>query len=170
MVDNQEVSFTGEYLSKVEEYRIQDIDFQGNYHKHHIIPRCCGGTDDSKNLVKVSVFHHVMLHKYILESIQGINPIQREKLIYAYNKMNEEYLHKTRIHKKHKKYRNNHSDEIKRELKNQYQKLHKLEYEYKSKHNVDVSLLEDIQKVKQNIRNLYYDLEHNTKKYKYYKK
>lgn len=37
------------------------------YHKHHIIPRHMGGTDDPSNLVEVTIETHANLHKQLWE-------------------------------------------------------------------------------------------------------
>jgi hypothetical protein len=39
------------------------------YHKHHIIPRHMGGTDDPDNLVKITVEQHAALHKQLWEDL-----------------------------------------------------------------------------------------------------
>jgi hypothetical protein len=39
------------------------------YHKHHIIPKHMGGTDDPSNLVKVTVEEHANLHKQLWEDL-----------------------------------------------------------------------------------------------------
>ena len=39
------------------------------YHKHHIIPRHMGGTDDPDNLVEVTVDQHALLHKQLWEDL-----------------------------------------------------------------------------------------------------
>lgn len=39
------------------------------YHKHHIIPRHMGGTDDPSNLIKVTVEQHALLHKKLWEDL-----------------------------------------------------------------------------------------------------
>ncbi len=38
-------------------------------HKHHIIPRHMGGTDDADNLVEVTVEQHALLHKQLWEDL-----------------------------------------------------------------------------------------------------
>jgi len=38
-----------------------------NFHKHHIIPRHMGGTDDSSNLVLLTVEEHAEAHKKLCE-------------------------------------------------------------------------------------------------------
>lgn len=39
------------------------------YHKHHIIPKHMGGTDDPENLVVVTVEQHAKLHKQLWEDL-----------------------------------------------------------------------------------------------------
>ena len=36
------------------------------YHKHHIIPRHAGGTDDSSNIVLLTIEQHAKEHKKII--------------------------------------------------------------------------------------------------------
>ncbi len=38
------------------------------YHKHHIIPKHMGGTDDSSNLIELSVEEHANAHKQLYET------------------------------------------------------------------------------------------------------
>jgi hypothetical protein len=38
-------------------------------HKHHIIPRHMGGTDDADNLIEVTVEQHALLHKQLWEDL-----------------------------------------------------------------------------------------------------
>lgn len=37
------------------------------YHRHHIIPRHMGGTDDLSNIVKLTIEEHVNAHKLLYE-------------------------------------------------------------------------------------------------------
>lgn len=39
------------------------------YHKHHIIPKHMGGTDDPSNLVEVTIEEHANLHKQLWEEL-----------------------------------------------------------------------------------------------------
>lgn len=39
------------------------------YHKHHIVPRHMGGTDETDNLVEVSIEQHALLHKQLWEDL-----------------------------------------------------------------------------------------------------
>lgn len=38
------------------------------YHKHHIIPKHAGGTDDPSNLIKLTVAEHAAAHKKLYET------------------------------------------------------------------------------------------------------
>lgn len=42
------------------------------YHKHHIIPKHMGGSDDPSNLVQVTVEQHANLHKQLWEDLGDI--------------------------------------------------------------------------------------------------
>lgn len=50
--------------------------------KHHIIPKCMGGTDDKINIVRLSAKAHYVAH-HLLTKIYPKNP----KLMFAYNMM-----------------------------------------------------------------------------------
>lgn len=57
--------------------------------KHHIIPRCMGGTDDKKNLVKLTYREHFLCHWLLCK----IHP-QNDKLLHAFSRM----VHFSRTH------------------------------------------------------------------------
>ena len=48
------------YYSLIEKRK--KVILNENYHKHHIIPKCCGGTNDSENLVRLSYREHYIAH------------------------------------------------------------------------------------------------------------
>lgn len=53
------------------------------YHeRHHIIPKCCGGTDDEYNLIDLFAREHFMAHRLLALE----NP-DNDKLIYAWHMM-----------------------------------------------------------------------------------
>lgn len=52
---------------------------EGYYERHHIIPKCLGGTDDKNNLIDLYAREHFIAHKLLVEE----NP-ENEKLIYAW--------------------------------------------------------------------------------------
>lgn len=41
------------------------------YHKHHIIPKHMGGSDDPSNLVEVTIEEHANLHKQLWEELDN---------------------------------------------------------------------------------------------------
>lgn len=53
---------------------------------HHICPRCCNGGNEDENLVRITFHHHRKLHQLIL-STQGLTDEQKDKLKFAYKKM-----------------------------------------------------------------------------------
>lgn len=53
-----------------------------NLETHHVLPRCCGGTNDPMNLVSVTKDHHTKLHKMILTG--RLTEAERRRLKYAY--------------------------------------------------------------------------------------
>lgn len=53
---------------------------KGEYkERHHIIPRCIGGTDDEDNLIDLYAHEHFMAHKLLAEENQNVGG-----LVYAY--------------------------------------------------------------------------------------
>ena len=42
-------------------------DFVATHHKHHIIPKYMGGTDDESNLILLTVEEHAKAHKDLYE-------------------------------------------------------------------------------------------------------
>jgi predicted phage tail protein len=59
--------------------RAHNRTLTGYVEKHHVIPRCLGGTDDKANLVALTAREHFIIHKLLCE----IYP-NETKLIYAY--------------------------------------------------------------------------------------
>lgn len=68
------------------------------YHKHHIIPRHMGGTDDPDNIIKLTVEEHALAHKKLYEQYgkiedklawQGLAGIVgKEEIIYTLMSVN----------------------------------------------------------------------------------
>lgn len=52
------------------------------YERHHIIPRCCGGTNDKDNLVLLTAREHFIVHKLL----HFIDP-ENNLLFFAYRRM-----------------------------------------------------------------------------------
>jgi hypothetical protein len=55
------------YLDFIEECKIKKYDNLA-IHKHHIIPKFMGGTNESDNLIKLSVEDHLLAHKILAEN------------------------------------------------------------------------------------------------------
>lgn len=91
---SQNKHFKTGYLKKCVQFSEQDKSLTTEYNFHHIIPKCCGGTDDPRNLIKVSIKHHADLHKSIIGSYKPkkqsntITKAQYKKLYYAMCLMN----------------------------------------------------------------------------------
>lgn len=75
--------------------RAKTRKLKGYRERHHINPRCLGGTDDLDNLVELTAREHFIIHKLLCEIYPNNN-----KLIYAYwmmcnmksNTQNRSYL------------------------------------------------------------------------------
>ena len=59
--------------------RARNRTLQGYREKHHVIPRCLGGTNQNTNLVNLTAREHFIVHKLLCE----IYP-NESKLVYAY--------------------------------------------------------------------------------------
>ena len=75
--------------------RARNRKLQGYRERHHVIPRCLGGTNEKTNIVELTAREHFIVHKLLCE----IYPTE-PKLIYAYwamcnkqgsNKMSRDY-------------------------------------------------------------------------------
>jgi len=62
--------------------RANDRTLSGYKEKHHILPRCLGGTDDKENLVYLTAREHFIVHKLLCK----IYP-NEDKLFFAYRMM-----------------------------------------------------------------------------------
>ena len=45
-----------------------DEELSDTYERHHILPKCMGGTNDKENLVKMPVRYHIMAHIILVEA------------------------------------------------------------------------------------------------------
>jgi hypothetical protein len=59
--------------------RARNRTLTGYTERHHVIPRCLGGTNDKENLVKLTAREHYIIHKLLVELYPNST-----KLIYAY--------------------------------------------------------------------------------------
>lgn len=63
-----------------------------NYQKHHIIPRCMGGTDTSDNIALLTYKEHRICHRLLIQMTEGET---RYKMMYAYKLFNKNYDNQT---------------------------------------------------------------------------
>jgi hypothetical protein len=61
------------------------IDFQGYGERHHIVPRCLGGTNEKANIVKLTAKEHFVCHALLVRMTDS--PKIRHKLVNAFVKM-----------------------------------------------------------------------------------
>lgn len=59
--------------------RARNRTLQGYRERHHVIPRCLGGSNDKLNLVELTAREHFIVHKLLCEIY-----LNEPKLIYAY--------------------------------------------------------------------------------------
>lgn len=62
--------------------RAKSRKLEGYKERHHIVPRCMGGTDDSENLVDLTAREHFIIHKLLCMIYPDNN-----KLFFAYRMM-----------------------------------------------------------------------------------
>lgn len=100
-------------LKKMNYERIYKNIVSSNYslfeyvEKHHIIPRCVGGTDDDSNIVSLSAKAHYVAH-HILTKIYPKNP----KLMFAFNMMSVGHKGKRIYSYMHESNRRKHAENI----------------------------------------------------------
>lgn len=109
-------------------------------HKHHILPKHAGGSDDSYNIVELTIEEHAEEHRKLYEQYGKIEDYCAwQGLIGSMNKqdiflklMNSEEI-KEKISKGTKEYWNNLPEEIKIKRKNQFLEARKLGYKTAAK-------------------------------------
>ena len=79
------------------------------YHKHHIIPRHAGGTDDPSNIVQLSIEEHAEAHRILFEQYGRIQDklawkgllgmIDTQEIIYELSKQPKSQEHKLHLSK-----------------------------------------------------------------------
>lgn len=55
------------YNNLIEWAKINNVDDSLYYEKHHILPRCLGGTDEAENLVKMTPEQHYVAHQLLIK-------------------------------------------------------------------------------------------------------
>jgi len=62
--------------------KAQTRQLEGYVERHHIVPRCIGGTDDKSNLVELTPEEHYVAHQLLVKMYPD-----NDSLVYAANKM-----------------------------------------------------------------------------------
>jgi hypothetical protein len=73
-----------DYLTIYKNLISRKTPYSSPFHKHHIVPRCLGGSDEESNLVKLSVKEHILAHA-LLVRVHRNSPEKHEKMVLAYN-------------------------------------------------------------------------------------
>lgn len=71
------MNYLEEYNNLIENAKNRKIDKNEYYENHHIIPKCCKGTNDKSNLVKLTLKEHYHAHELLVHIYKNKN------LIYA---------------------------------------------------------------------------------------
>jgi hypothetical protein len=76
------MNYTKIYNQLIERAKNRKVERDGYYERHHIIPKCLGGSDDKDNLVKLRAKEHFVAHKLLVEIYSD-----NGKLIHSYWRM-----------------------------------------------------------------------------------
>jgi hypothetical protein len=106
------------------------------YHKHHITPKHMGGSDDSSNLVKVTVEQHAALHKQLWEDFGNWQDELAWKGLSGISSSQEVVMEATRNAFRGRK----HSDETKKRMSERRRGVPKTEEHCKKLSNRTISL------------------------------
>lgn len=65
----QKSEFGKRYLDLIEANRDRVLKKESGYEIHHIFPRCFGGTNEKVNLVKLTVYDHLLAHYFLVKAL-----------------------------------------------------------------------------------------------------
>lgn len=65
----QKSDFGRKYLTLVESCRDRELKKEPGYEIHHVFPRCFGGSNEKSNLVKLTVYEHLLGHYYLVKAL-----------------------------------------------------------------------------------------------------
>ena len=63
--------------------------------KHHIIPRCLGGTDKKENLVRLTAREHFICHRLLVKMVEGKAVFQMMKAVHIMTMQNKSQIRYT---------------------------------------------------------------------------
>jgi hypothetical protein len=76
--------YTQYYYSIINAARARTLPSNYYTEKHHIVPKCLGGSDIKDNIAKLTAREHFICHRLLPKMTNGP---KRHKLIYALNRM-----------------------------------------------------------------------------------
>lgn len=79
--------YTRWYLSIIENAKDRKKSHYRYYDRHHILPKCCGGTNDKSNIVVLSRREHFICHLLLPKMVATKN--HKIRLLYALNYFKE---------------------------------------------------------------------------------
>lgn len=120
------------YLNLVEENKgKRDLKWKKGFERHHIQPKALGGSDDRSNLVKLTVFDHILAHIYLAKALPCYDTVaatcimcgRRVKTLSEVEKITlEEAYDQAQIRQLRRKYRRPKTDEENRHFVEQSKK------------------------------------------------
>ena len=75
-------------------FRARSRSTNSNTEKHHVLPKCCGGTDVDSNLVDLTTREHFVVHWLLTKMVD--DPIIEKKLKYAFSAFTMNNAHQNR--------------------------------------------------------------------------
>jgi hypothetical protein len=81
-VFNYTSKYTKHYNNLISRAKNRQSDSTVLYEKHHIIPRSCGGSDDSDNIVNLTLREHFLAHKFLVKIHIGQNKNKMLRALY----------------------------------------------------------------------------------------
>jgi ribosomal protein S15P/S13E len=100
-----ENKYTKWYNSIIENAKLRNVD--GYLEKHHILPKCLGGLDNTENIVKLSAREHFICHWLLTKMIDKTNKRKVCQMLNAFNRMftnnDNQYRYTSKLFEHYKK-------------------------------------------------------------------
>lgn len=104
-------------------------DINNYFEKHHIIPKCMGGSNDCHNMVKLTAREHFICHLLL---IRMTDKIHRSKLVYAAWQQSRSAKFRTRVVSRH-------YETLRRQLSESYRGIKRKPFTEKTRTNMSAS-------------------------------
>ena len=95
------------------------LEIDGYFEKHHIVPKCLGGTDDLVNLVKLTSREHYVCHRLLVKMVAGQAKYKMDSAVFmmALQSRNHKGERLTVSSRQYTKLKELHSDSVSARLK-----------------------------------------------------